>query len=276
MSALRVGGRRASIAALALLSAVFTLVAPTPTVADAATGGEPAAYEQFNRTIGRSLDRRPIKAFFRGDPAARHQVVVMGQIHGDEKAGLRVARALKRHWSRHGQRPKAGTGLWIVPTMNPDGNVRNRRQNRNGVDLNRNFPTSGWSGSSSACCWGGPRAGSAPETRAMVRFLRDVKPDYVVALHQPFAKVAANGEKPRFERRLGRQLRLPVDEVSIGYDDDDDGVAPSLTSWYNDRLGRHGTSVTVEFPRHTSAHYRRNVAAPGLLRAMRVWQRPTS
>ncbi|HUU15626.1 MAG TPA: M14 family zinc carboxypeptidase [Sedimentisphaerales bacterium] len=32
------------------------------------------------------------------------------------------------------------TAIWIVPLMNPDGLVSSRRQNANGIDLNRNFP----------------------------------------------------------------------------------------------------------------------------------------
>ncbi|MEE8578296.1 MAG: M14 family zinc carboxypeptidase, partial [candidate division Zixibacteria bacterium] len=32
------------------------------------------------------------------------------------------------------------TAIWIVPLMNPDGRESSRRQNANGIDLNRNFP----------------------------------------------------------------------------------------------------------------------------------------
>ncbi len=32
------------------------------------------------------------------------------------------------------------TAIWIVPLMNPDGRESGRRQNANGIDLNRNFP----------------------------------------------------------------------------------------------------------------------------------------
>jgi murein tripeptide amidase MpaA len=58
-------------------------------------------------------------------------VLVFGCIHGNETAGIAVARALER--------VRAGADLWIVPNLNPDGAARGTRQNGRDVDLNRNW-----------------------------------------------------------------------------------------------------------------------------------------
>ncbi len=228
--------------------------------------GAKATYRAYSKVIGRTHHGRPIRAYFRGDPQTQHRVVILGQMHGNEKAGVGVANHIRRHL-----KPSPGQGMWVIPTMNPDGNARGTRQNARRVDLNRNFPTSGWTRAPSSCCWGGPRPGSAPETKAMIRFLRDVKPDYIASMHQALAVVASNGRRdPAVERRLSRELRLPIRRVGVGTPKGK--ISPTLTSWYNSRLGRHGTSVTIELPGRTSRHYRNRVVAPGLMRATLLWQ----
>ena len=62
------------------------------------------------------------------------KVVVVGCIHGNECAGIRVVRALEE------ARLPPGIDLWLVPDANPDGRAALTRVNAHGVDLNRNFP----------------------------------------------------------------------------------------------------------------------------------------
>ena len=85
-------------------------------------------------TIGRSVQGRPLVATVSGDPEAPLRVLVVGAIHGDETAGMRVARRLIA------SPPPHGVALWVVPTLNPDGVAAGTRGNAHGVDLNRNFP----------------------------------------------------------------------------------------------------------------------------------------
>ena len=220
---------------------------------------EPRTFVRRSRLVGESVQGRPIRAFYRGDPSATLVTMVIGSMHGNERAGESTVRWMKRH-----SRPRQGTGVWLVPTMNPDGARIGRRQNARGVDLNRNWPTSGFSSASSSCCYGGPSPASEPETQAMKRFLRSIGPRRVVSIHQPYRTVAANGKSPRFERRLARLLRLPLDEVGVG--NPDGTLAPTMSSWFNAR--QRGTMVTVEYASSTTTAYRTSFAGRAVQRAL--------
>lgn len=215
------------------------------------------------RTLGRSVQGRPIKAHYRGAADPEHVLVVLGQMHGDEKAGTHTAR-----WVRNNVVPKPGTGVWVVDTMNPDGNARGTRTNAHGVDLNRNWPTSGWQATTRGSrYWSGPEPGSEPEVRAMMRFLRRTKPDYVASIHQPLRGIGRSSHDVAWEKRLARQLGLPRKYFGIAQGE---GVSPTLTGWYNHHFDPHGTATTIEYGAAPSQRYRTRVAGLGIARAARV------
>jgi murein peptide amidase A len=82
--------------------------------------------------LGRSWQGRPIDAVEGGNRSGT-PVLVVGCIHGNETAGIAIARALERLSPND-------LDLWIVPDTNPDGVAAGRRHNAHGLDLNRNFP----------------------------------------------------------------------------------------------------------------------------------------
>ncbi len=213
--------------------------------------------------LGRSVEGRPIWAYRKGNPSAPRRVVIVGQMHGDERAGVTTARYIKNHVP-----VAAGSVVWIVPTMNPDGLAADTRRNARNVDLNRNWPTHWVPGDGS-----GSRPLSEPETRAMFDFLKRVQPRFIVSLHQPFGVVARSDKNMAYVRRLSRQLGLPIERVQIG---SCHGAhcppSPTMTSWYNAR--QPGCSVTVEFPKHPTRRFLTTTAGPGILRATLSWRRP--
>jgi murein tripeptide amidase MpaA len=74
--------------------------------------------------LGRSWQGRPIRAVEVGNPSGT-RVLVVGCIHGNEKAGIAIARALERV-------SPSELDLWIVPDLNPDGVAAGTRQNAHG------------------------------------------------------------------------------------------------------------------------------------------------
>ena len=125
--------------------------------------------------VGHSVQDRPIKVHRLGDPSSPHNVLVVGCIHGNECAGTAVTRNLIR------RKPPGSFDLWIVNCVNPDGRRLGVRQNGRGVDLNRNFGSE-WIpiGSRWDPEYSGPRPWSEPETRAVRRLVKDVKPELTI------------------------------------------------------------------------------------------------
>lgn len=209
------------------------------------------------RTIGHSVQGRAIVAYRLGSPTARTKAVLIGQMHGDEPAGVVVTRALIAR-----SQAVAGIDLWVIPTMNPDGNARHTRQNAHGVDLNRNWndiwaPLTGM-------YYSGPWPMSEPETRAVHDFLSVIRPRYLVVLHQPLDGVdTTDGGRrdPAFRDRLASNLGLPLHAFncfSICHG--------SMTGWFTDRLP--GAAITIEFPAAPSSSYLTGRAATGIVAAM--------
>jgi murein peptide amidase A len=185
--------------------------------------------------VGTSVQGRAIVAVHRWTDGATRPMVVIGSMHGDERAGMRVVRRL-----RAAAMP-AGVDLWTIRTMNPDGTAADRRTNADGVDLNRNFPRFWLRSDAGTVKWSGPRAASEPETRAMMRFLTTVRPRTVLIFHQPLHAVDSYRAKSlTLVHRLSRQTGLPVKPLDCG-----DGCHGTLTDWHNKNLP--GRAVTVEF-----------------------------
>jgi predicted deacylase len=203
--------------------------------------------------IGRSVQGRAIRAYHLGDPTSPVKSVVLGSIHGDETAGVRVTEGIRR-----GQ-PVHEVDLWVIPTVNPDGVARGRRQNAHGVDLNRNFPYN-W-GRLTGKYYSGPKALSEPESRALKRFLDRVRPRFVVSFHQPLRGVGSDRKGKAFQQRLSRGLGLPVKAFNCS-----GRCYGTMTSWYNHRHA--GTAITVEFGAGPSVTWLRGAGARATVHAV--------
>lgn len=248
---------------LPLVVAVLAGLAPAlagPTGPATADGPEPIHVEHEEtstvigvRRIGTSVEDRPIRAYRLGDPEARTTAVVLGSMHGNEKAGLSVVDAL-----RDGKQVK-GVDLWVIPTINPDGVAAGTRGNARGVDLNRNFGHD-WAPLTGSY-YSGTGPYSEPESRALRKFLDRVDPRLVVSFHQPLYGVGRAGERRPFLKRLADGLDLPIKAFNCTGE-----CHGTMTSWFN--ANHTGTAVTVEFGSSPSQKYLRGKAAAGTLAAV--------
>lgn len=234
----------------------------TPALVSVPASAADSTYTTRKVVIGTSHQGRNIVAYYRGAKEPKRVLLILGQMHGDEPAGRRTAQHAVKY-----AKPKAGTGLWVITTMNPDGAARRTRTNARGVDLNRNWPTSGWiRGTKGSRTYGGAKKASERETRAMMRFLKRYRPRYIVSLHQPLHGVGRSGKNVAFEKRLAKELHLKRKRFGVAQGR---GVSPTLTGWYNRYLARHGTAITVEYGSRPSAGYvkaagRRIMSAAGV------------
>jgi murein peptide amidase A len=193
-----------------------------------ALAGAVAAPAPASAVIGRSVEGRPITLERLGDPAAPRKVLLVGSVHGDERAGRRLLALLAANAV-----PPAGSQLLLVRDLNPDGAARRTRANARGVDLNRNS-SAGWAGA-------GRRPWSEPETRTLRDLVLRERPAVTIFLHQPLGVVdVPSAGSARLSRRYARLARLPVRRLPT--------YPGSLTRWENARV-LAGSAFVVELPR---------------------------
>jgi murein peptide amidase A len=181
--------------------------------------------------LGRSQDGRPIVAFRVGDPRGT-RVLVVGCIHGNEGAGIAVARALER--------VKTKLDLWIVPNLNPDGFARGTRQNGRGVDLNANW-SSQWQGGGRPwdIYYPGPYQFSERETRIGRNLILRVRPRATIWFHQHMNLVWAWGPSTAAGRIYARAAGMRFYHHHW--------LHGTATNWQNHHLPG-SAAFTVELP----------------------------
>jgi protein MpaA len=168
-------------------------------------------------TYGRSHLGLPLEVW---RPRGACQLLMFAAIHGEE---VETTGALSRAL-RHLAAPSPHCA--VVLAANPDGLIRGTRGNARGVELNRNFPTSDWKPDPVAhratlddprdvVLSPGATPASEPETQALIRLVRDLAPEIVIALHAPLACIDDRNRSP-LGRWLAAKTRMPL-VTDVGY-----------------------------------------------------------
>lgn len=124
----------------------------------------PAAF----RSLGLSVQGRTIWAEYWGPEKPSTIVLVVGQVHGNECSPSLLVAEIRRN-------PPDSYGIWLIPTLNPDGYAAYSRRNANNADLNAD---------------GGNL--SQPETRALHDFVTSIRPALTIHVHSPNGFVGAH------------------------------------------------------------------------------------
>jgi protein MpaA len=186
------------------------------------------------KLTGHSVLGAPIVARRLGHSGDGPRVLVIGAIHGNERAGIAIVQRLEHDASSRHVR------LWVVDDLNPDGVRANTRGNAHGVDLNRNFPWR-WRPRTApgTTYYAGTGALSEPESRFARRVVLRVRPDITIWFHQSETAVdSSSGSKP-IEARFARRVALPLRRL-IRY-------PGSATTWQAHRFPK-ATAFVVELP----------------------------
>lgn len=145
------------------------------------------------------------------------KVLAIGGVHGDEYSAISIGYLWMKTLKNH---PEKIDHHWLfLPLANPDGLFKSpaTRQNANGVDLNRNFPTPDWSHSAlefwkqyyraNPRRYPGDRPASEPETQWQVNVIKAFRPDAIISIHAPYGLLDYDGPEFAKPNRVG-QLRL--------------------------------------------------------------------
>lgn len=180
----------------------------SPAPAPAASSAQKKVLSPVRYTeLGKSVKGTPILAATYG--SGKKRVVIFGGIHGNEPDSSIVAKALMGSLMQE-PAPEDLT-IIVVPDANPDGLFANTRVNARGVDINRNFPSTSWSGD----YWDtnqfpGIVPASEPETQAIIKLLESSPPDFIITLHAALGCVNWDGTGEQLARVIAGVNGYPL------------------------------------------------------------------
>ena len=137
-----------------------------------------------------------------------NNVLVIGCMHGDEPQGKYLIEEYLKENSL--------TKLMFIPCLNTYGVLNKTRVNKNGVDINRNFPTKNWVLSEKDEFYGGEKPASELETQFVIDIVEKYKPSLILTLHAPYKVVNYDGDASEIAQKISEIIKYPVEE-SIGY-----------------------------------------------------------
>jgi len=219
--------------------------------------------------IGFSLAGRPIEAYTFG--TGKKQYLIVAGIHGGYEGNtIALANELIIYINDHSETIPEDVTLYIIRNMNPDGEARDNgvdgRVNNNGVDLNRNFPSDNWTADwDRDGCWiyrpttGGSHAGSEPETRAVMGFVRSHKITALISYHSAALGVFPGGvpwteDSKRLAATLAFVTKYPYPPVDTGC-----VYTGTLADWAVEN--GVGAAVDMELANHKTTDFDKNLKA---------------
>lgn len=149
-------------------------------------------------------------------------ILIMGVMHGDEEQGEYLINKYLSCVNNQKELEEPINNLYYIPRLN----FSKTRTNKNGVDINRNFPTKNWGqdtsavGPNAADYYGGVAPGSEDETKFIVSLMDEIDFDAIITIHAPYKIVNYDGDKDGEALKLAKIVSeitgYPV-EGDIGY-----------------------------------------------------------
>ncbi len=165
-------------------------------------------------------------------------MVLVGVIHGDEAKGYQITQLIRT------QPAPPGIDLWIIDSLNPDGQAAGTRHNANGVDLNRNvsynwtyIPLVIENGE-----YSGEGPADQPETQAFEAFITEIQPRITMFWHQDANRVSVGGARREISTQFAEIVGLTTASTPCT-----GGCTGTATQYVNHAVSG-GTAFIVELP----------------------------
>lgn len=214
-------------------------------------------------TIGTSVQGRGITAYYFGNGPTT--ILYAGAIHGNELSSKYIMESWISELDAKAADIPADKTIVVVPVVNPDGTGIGQRNNARGVNLNRNFPTSNWTGDIQTGSGfrpgeGGSGAGSEPETQALMNFTRQLNPAFTVTFHSSGRLVNSNDAGNSIAK--GRQYASLAGYSFIPNSATTGTFGFEMTGTYEDWLLERGSpAILIELNTNTGNHFAQNRSA---------------
>ena len=205
--------------------------------------------------LGKSIKGVDIKGYSFGDENCFNKTLIIGGIHGVEPQSKEIC-DLYIEEIKNKPFPE-NCYLLLISALNPDGLLLKTRGNANGVDLNRNFPSSTWKNipvSGNSSYYPGVSPASEPETQIIVDLLKKNNFKKIVAVHTNYTIQFPNPPMINYDseqsRELAEKLSLAcglIAKSDIGYP-----TPGSLGTYLGKDLKK--ISVTIELDHTKDAH----------------------
>jgi protein MpaA len=190
-------------------------------------------------------------------------VMIVGGVHGDEVEGVQAAYGLFEAFQKSYTYKLKMT---LIPALNLDGVLAKTRQNKRGVDLNRNLPTQDWTSEVlNPRYYPGPQANSEVENKALTQFIEKEKPRIIYSLHSWHPLLNINGKCRKEAEAIKKMTGYTIQE-DIGY------PTPGCLGTYAG-LERDIPTLTYEIQRGLACEEILKVHVPAILEALKVTEK---
>ncbi len=160
---------------------------------------------------GETALKTPINAYNNHHKHPRY-LYLIGGVHGDEKEGVYVLEQLFLWLDQNEQSVLEDFSIVVIPVLNVDGHKKLSRVNSQGVDLNRNLPSSLWSPTArEAKYFPGTSPLSEKENQFLVELFESYPPAFIISMHSWYPVLNFNGNCVQVAEYLSQFNGYPID-----------------------------------------------------------------
>jgi predicted deacylase len=225
----------------------------------------PALASGLPTVIGYTVLKKPLEVYTFGS-GANERMIVAGIHGGNEYNTIQLAYKLIRYLSDHPEKIPARVKLYILPSLNPDGEMRSHdmygRANQNGVDLNHNWPAFWKTNWSRNGCWtylhltGGSAPASEPETQALMSFLISHHVQALISYHSAALGIFPGGIPPDSKSQNLAEAVAKVSDYSYPPIETGCDMSGALVDWAS---AQGIASLDIELTDHRHTDYQQNL-----------------
>ena len=213
--------------------------------------------------LGKSVKGVDIKGFAFGDERAFNKTLIVGGIHGVEPQSKEICELYIDEIKDKSFFDDCY--LIIIPCLNPDGMDLNTRGNANGVDLNRNFPSTTWKNvpvSGNNFYHPGAEPASEPETKIIVNLLNKYNFKKIIAVHTNHTIQFPNPPMINYDGEQSRELAEKVSNTTglLAHEDVGYPTPGSMGFWLGKDLKKVSVTIELDDAKKTDKLYKKHKA----------------